>query len=135
MTLDNLDGQNFAGVPEAAEILGGCDPRTVRAEIRAGRIPAIRIGTRWMVPVVWLREQVLGGSESAQPTATDLDVDQLADRIADRLLARLAGAFSAIAPESSVAGPAPPGPAATTVDLTNPLLDGRKPYAHNSPAA
>ena len=56
MTLNDLDGQNFAGVPEAAEILGGCDPRTVRAEIRAGRIPAIRVGTRWIVPVAWLRK-------------------------------------------------------------------------------
>jgi excisionase family DNA binding protein len=56
VNLDDLDGQNFTGVPEAAEILGGCDPRTVRAEIRAGRIPAIRVGTRWIVPVAWLRK-------------------------------------------------------------------------------
>jgi hypothetical protein len=103
MTLDDLDGQNFAGVPEAAEILGGCDPRTVRAEIRAGRIPAIRVGTRWMVPVTWLREQVLGGTRSALPPAAAIDVDQLADRVVDRLVARFAGIFSMMAPAIKIA--------------------------------
>ena len=92
MILDDLDGQNFTGVPEAAAILGGCDPRPVRAEIRAGRIPAIRVGTRWMVPVAWLREQVLGGAQAAEPAAV-FDVDRLADRVADRVLARLASAI------------------------------------------
>ena len=91
--LDDLDGKNFAGVPEAAELLGGCDPRTLRAEIRAGRIPAIRVGTRWMIPAAWLREQVLGGTAPTRPAAVALDVDRLADQVADRVLARLAGAI------------------------------------------
>lgn len=128
MTLDGLDGQNFTGVPEAAEILGGCDPRTVRAEIRAGRIPAIRVGTRWMVPVAWLREQVLGGTQSAQPAATAIDVDQLADRIADRLVARFAGIFSVMGPTVRIAdGPGATGPRAK--------LDGATSNAQGNPAA
>jgi hypothetical protein len=128
MTLNDLDGQNFAGVPEAAEILGGCDPRTVRAEIRAGRIPATRIGTRWMVPVAWLREQVIGGAQLAQPPTAGIDVDQLADRIADRLLARFAGIFSTMAPAIKIANaPEPTGARAEQ--------DGATSYGQRNPAA
>jgi hypothetical protein len=107
VTLDDFDSQNFTGVPEAAAILGGCDPRTVRAEIKAGRIPATRVGARWLVPVAWLREQVLGGCQPAQPTTAAIDVDQLADRVADRLVARFADVFRAMAPTiKNASGPA-----------------------------
>ena len=104
VTLDDLDGQNFTGVPEAAAILGGCDPRTVRAEIRAGRIPAIRVGTRWMVPVAWLREQVLGGTQPTEHAAAAIDIDEFANRVADRLFARLRSIFAST-PENA-SGPA-----------------------------
>ena len=128
MTLNDLDGQNFAGVPEATEIIGGCDPRTVRAEIRAGRIPATRVGTRWMVPVAWLREQVLGGTRSAQPPTPAIDVDQLADRVADRLVARFAGIFRMMAPAIKIAnGPEATGPRAEQ--------DGVTSYGQRNPAA
>ena len=127
VALDDLDGQNFTGVPEAAAILGGCDPRTVRAEIRAGRIPAIRVGTRWMIPVAWLREQVLGGTQPAQ-SADVLDVDKLADRVADRVLARLAGAILGGAQVHEDAN----APAATGARAGQ---DGPTSYAHRNPAA
>jgi hypothetical protein len=128
VTLDDLSGQNFTGVPEAAAILGSCDPRTVRAEIRAGRIPAIRVGTRWMVPVAWLREQVLGGTRPAEPAAAVLDVEQLADRLADRLLARLANAFSTNRRvPGNASGPVAAGPRAD--------VDGATSYGQRNPAA
>jgi hypothetical protein len=125
---DDLDGQNFVGVPEVAEILGGCDPRTVRAEIRAGRIPAIRVGTRWMVPVTWLREQVLAGTQPTQPFVAAIYVDLLADRVADRLVARFAGIFSMMAPTmKNASGPA--GIRAEGADRSG------GPGVHHNPAA
>jgi excisionase family DNA binding protein len=57
-TIADLRGRNFASVSEAAAILG-VDPRTVRADIAAGNIPATRTGTYYKVPVAWLRERAL----------------------------------------------------------------------------
>ena len=44
---------------------------------------ATQVGSRWAVPVAWLREQA--GVPEPSP-----DVDELADQVADRVLARLA---------------------------------------------
>jgi hypothetical protein len=128
VTLDDLGGQNFTGVPEAAAILGGCDPRTIRSEIRAGRIPAIRVGTKWMVPIAWLREQVLGGIQPTQPAVAAIDVEQLADRVADRLVARFAGIFSMMAPAIKIAN----APGATGAQAGQ---DGATSYGQRNSAA
>jgi hypothetical protein len=86
-TLNDLAGQVFAGVPDVASITGR-DERTIRRGIEAGRIPATRIGSKWAVPVAWLRQQA-GISESS-PDAAAPDPDELADRVAARVVARLA---------------------------------------------
>lgn len=57
LTLADLTGRNFASVSEVAAILRS-DPRTVRADIASGNIPAIKTGAHYKVPVTWLREQV-----------------------------------------------------------------------------
>ncbi len=93
MTLDGLGNRLFAYVPEVAQILDQ-DPRTVRAAIRAGQIPATKAGHRYIVRVSWLREQA-GQSVAAQAAAPGPDLDELADRLADRMFARLAQLFGA----------------------------------------
>ena len=35
-------------------VIMGADERTIRSAIRAGDIPAVRVGQRWKVPVNWL---------------------------------------------------------------------------------
>ncbi len=45
----------FLTVAEIAAALN-TDPRTVRADIEAGRIPAIRVGQSYRIPTKWLRE-------------------------------------------------------------------------------
>jgi excisionase family DNA binding protein len=62
MTIDDLGDRLFAGVPEAATILG-LDRRTVRRAVAAGTIPATKIGAQWRIPTKWLREQ----SEATRP--------------------------------------------------------------------
>jgi excisionase family DNA binding protein len=57
-TLEDLDGRNFALVPEAAAILE-CDPRTLIAAIERGEIPATKVGNKHRVPTSWLRAAVL----------------------------------------------------------------------------
>jgi len=108
----------------------GLDPRTVRRAIAAGEIPARRVGTKLLIPVTWLREQVAGSApESA---SASLDVDQLADSVADRVIARLACAFGGMTSDVITAGPAPPGPAATADD---PLPATERSRVHGTPAA
>jgi excisionase family DNA binding protein len=53
VTLADLDGRNFAQVWEVATILE-CDPRTIRSAIRDGRIPAVKAGSNYRIPVAWL---------------------------------------------------------------------------------
>lgn len=55
-TLDALlaSGAAFTDPPTAAVILDA-DERTIRAAIKAGDIPATRVGQRWKIPVAWLR--------------------------------------------------------------------------------
>jgi excisionase family DNA binding protein len=53
----SASGALFATTTEASAILN-YDPRTVRAAIEAGEIPAIRAGSTWRIRVSWLREQV-----------------------------------------------------------------------------
>ena len=99
MNLDDLDGRLFASTTEAAAILDGLDPRTVRRAIATGEIPSRRVGNKLLVPVAWLREQVSGAAP--QPDGTPLDLDQLADRVADRVIARLARAFGGMTSEDA----------------------------------
>jgi excisionase family DNA binding protein len=81
-TLNDLAGQVFADVPVVASVLGR-DERTVRRAIEAGKIPAQKVGSRWAVPVAWLREQA--GVPEPSP-----DPGELADQVAEAVLARLA---------------------------------------------
>ena len=81
-TLNDLAGQTFADVPQVARVLGR-DERTVRRGIEAGKIPGQKVGSRWVVPVSWLRQQA--GEPEPSP-----DTDALADQVAARVVARLA---------------------------------------------
>jgi hypothetical protein len=63
-------GRLFASVPETTAILGYDKlGRTVRRGIANGEIPAIRVGATWRIPIAWIREQALlgtdGGGEAA----------------------------------------------------------------------
>lgn len=53
--LSELEGRIFVSVPELAELMG-CDPRTVRAGIEKGEIPATRIGHVWRIPMEWVEK-------------------------------------------------------------------------------
>ncbi len=55
ITLDAVvaAGTAFLEPPDVAVIMGA-DERTIRSAIRAGDIPAVRVGQRWKVPVNWL---------------------------------------------------------------------------------
>jgi hypothetical protein len=90
-TLNDLAGQIFADVPQVASIIGR-DARTVRRAIEAGKIPGQKVGSRWTVPVAWIRQQA-GEPEPAS------DLDAMADQVAARVLARLAGLLAAAQPE------------------------------------
>lgn len=59
--LDRVKTKLFASSTEAAAILD-VDPRTLRAAIERGEIPATRTGNLWRVPVAWLREQAQLGA-------------------------------------------------------------------------
>lgn len=94
MTIEDLAGRLFAGVPEVASILGA-DERTIRRAIAAKEIPGHRIGTKYLIPVSWLRE--MAGSPPPAPATPEPDLDQLADRVADRVFARFARLLSSSA--------------------------------------
>ena len=99
MNLDDLDGRLFASTTEAAAILDGLDPRTVRRAIATGEIPSRRVGNKLLVPVAWLRAQVNGAAP--EPDRPVFDLDQLADRVADRLITRMARAFGGMTSEDA----------------------------------
>jgi excisionase family DNA binding protein len=65
MTGGQMETQRlFASVPEATRILGYDKlGRTVRRGIANGQIPATRVGATWRIPLKWLREQALLGSD------------------------------------------------------------------------
>jgi len=129
MTIDDLAGRLFAGVPEVAGILGA-DERTIRRAIAAKEIPGHRIGAKYVVPVSWLRE--MAGPPSGSTSGTpEPNFDQLAERVADCVLARLARTFGALMPNVT-AGPVLPGPAAIADDSPPPTERSR---AHDNPAA
>ncbi len=106
MTLDDLDGRNFATTTEVARLLDGADPRTVRRMAERGEIPCIRVGTKIMIPVAWLRQH-LGGAATAEPGPAPIDLDQLADQVAGRVFARFAGLFASAEPEQTATGSSP----------------------------
>jgi len=56
-------GRLFATVPEFVAV-SGYDERTVRKGIKAGEIPAIRVGVTWRIPVAWIRDQARLGAGS-----------------------------------------------------------------------
>ena len=60
------------GVPEAAKLLH-LNPKRVQFLARAGRLPAVRVGRKWLFPRVQL-EALLGqsGPASARPQSVDL---------------------------------------------------------------
>jgi hypothetical protein len=99
--LADLAGRNYASTTEVAQLWDGADPRTVRRMAEAGDIPSIRVGTRWMIPVSWLRQQVAGDIPSADPDPAPLDLDQLADCVADRVFARFARLFATLIPNAA----------------------------------
>ncbi|MFK4037617.1 helix-turn-helix domain-containing protein [Nonomuraea wenchangensis] len=51
MNLDDLRARNFVTVAQAAEFFGDCDERTVRRAIEAEQLPAVRLGTKTLIPV------------------------------------------------------------------------------------
>jgi excisionase family DNA binding protein len=55
ITIADLDGYDFASVPETAAVLR-VDDRTVRRRVADGTIPATRVGAEYRIPVRWLRE-------------------------------------------------------------------------------
>ena len=55
LTLEDLEGRDFATVREAAAILR-INHRTIRSRIHSGLIPAVDLGY-YRIPVRWLREQ------------------------------------------------------------------------------
>jgi excisionase family DNA binding protein len=93
MTLDELAGKNFASTTEAAQLLDGADPRTIRRMAERGEIPSRRVGTRIMIPVAWLREYLGDLQGFAAAPAAEIDPEQLADLVADRVMARMARIF------------------------------------------
>src|SRR5260221_7278264 len=115
MILDDLADRNYASTTEVAALWDGADPRTIRRMAEAGEIPHIKVGAQFKIPVSWLRHQMAGVERLVEP-APLVDLDQLAERVADRVATRILGAFAALAPAMTTAGPAPPGPAVTTVD-------------------
>jgi len=55
------EGRLFLDVPELARIFRH-DQRTIRRGCESGEIPAVRVGSRWRIPVEWVREAAgLGG--------------------------------------------------------------------------
>jgi hypothetical protein len=81
-TLSDLAGQIFADVPQVASILGR-DERTIRRAIEARKIPGQKVGSRWVIPVAWIRQQ------AGEPEPSS-DADELASRVAAQVVARLA---------------------------------------------
>jgi excisionase family DNA binding protein len=53
VTLDDLKGRNFVAVWEVAAILE-LDRRTIRSAARDGRIPSVKAGSSYRIPVAWL---------------------------------------------------------------------------------
>jgi len=96
-TLSDLGDRLFADVPEVASITGR-DERTIRKAAQAGEIPATKVGTKYMIPMAWLRAQA---GESEPAAAVQPDLDELADRVADRLLTRFGRLFAALASSGS----------------------------------
>ena len=90
----------------------------------AGRVEHfLGVGNKLLVPVTWLREQVNGASPvPSQPT---FDVDQLANRVADLVVAKILGAFAALASVTGSAGPVTPGPADMSAFSHEDTFDGQ----------
>lgn len=59
VTLDDLQGRNFAEVWEVAAIFRS-DPRTIRRQCREGTIPHVKVGALYKIPVAWLRQAASG---------------------------------------------------------------------------
>jgi excisionase family DNA binding protein len=62
--LERLTGRLFATTTETAAILD-YDPRTLLKAIKAGDIPATRVGATFRIPVAWIRQQAQMSGEPA----------------------------------------------------------------------
>ena len=60
VTLSDLEGRDFAETWEVASVLGIADRRTVRSACREGRIPSVRVGAAYRIPVARLRQAASG---------------------------------------------------------------------------
>ena len=125
MTLDDLGSRLFVSTGEAAELLG-CDPRTIRAMVRRGEIPAMREGSRIKIPVSWLRERA--GDAPPPESGPQADLDRFADRVAGLVLLKLGHLFG-MAAQTAAADPGDAGPAAS-----DPALVQRLSRADRTPA-
>jgi excisionase family DNA binding protein len=98
MTLDEIRSRTFATVAEVAELLDGTDERTVRRAISDGQIPAIKVGTKTLIPVprlLALIEPAAGQPEqlraAAEPTSDAVAAAREILRGALRALEALSG--------------------------------------------
>ena len=101
MTLDELirAGRNFASVAETCTILD-VEERSVYSAIDRGEIPATRVGTRWKVPVAWLRKVAALDAPAPGPAEPSVASEELATVVADKVVAQLARAFAVLAAAS-----------------------------------
>lgn len=51
-------------VQEASDFCG-VDPKTMRKELEAGRIPGLRMGRNWKIPAWWIKQQRDGAVSKA----------------------------------------------------------------------
>lgn len=78
MNLDDLRARNFVTVAEAAGFFGDCDERTVRRAIEAEQLPAVRLGTKTLIPVPPLLALLQAPEQSPAPAASGLDPELVA---------------------------------------------------------
>jgi excisionase family DNA binding protein len=71
VTLSDLEGRDFATVPEYASIVR-CDPRTVVSDIKAGSIPATKAGREYRISVEFIRRAVATPQEWARREAAKI---------------------------------------------------------------
>ena len=71
LTLSDLEGRDFATVPEYASIVR-CDPRTVVSAIKAGEIPAIKAGREYRISIEFIRRAVAAPQEWARREAAKI---------------------------------------------------------------
>ncbi|MGP4024385.1 helix-turn-helix domain-containing protein [Actinomadura sp. 3N407] len=94
MTPDELRTQLFATVSEVAGVFRA-DDRTVRRAIDAGTIPAVKVGTKTLIPVPRLLA-LIEPPESPAETAAPSGIDPAAVRAATEMIRAGLGALEAL---------------------------------------